>query len=69
MPVCDRQQPLIGRALLFVAENVVGADDPPEPVGRIEVAGIVVGMVGLGGLAERCPEAFGVIVSKCTNKS
>jgi hypothetical protein len=58
----------IGRALLFVAENVVGADDPPEPVGRIDVAGIVVRMVGFGGLAERCPEAFGVIVSKCTKQ-
>jgi hypothetical protein len=60
------QQPVIGRSLRFIAENVVGADDPPEPVWRIGIAGSVVRMVRLGGLVEGCPRAFSVIVSKRT---
>jgi hypothetical protein len=44
----------------------MGADDPPEPLRSIRIAGIVVGMVGLGGLAECRPEAVSIIVSKRT---
>jgi hypothetical protein len=52
--------------LPFVVENDMGADDPPEPLRSVRIVGIVVGMVGLGGLAECLPEAISVIVRKRT---
>ena len=64
--MCFGQQRVIGRSLPLVTENGMGADDPPEPLRSIRIAGIVVGMVGLGGLAECRPEAVSIIVSKRT---
>jgi hypothetical protein len=39
----------------------MGANDAPEPLRSSGITGIVVGMVGLHGLAECRPEAVSVI--------
>jgi hypothetical protein len=55
---------IIGRALLGIVQDVVGAHQLPEPQRSIGIVGIDIRMRGLGGLAERRPQPFGVIARK-----
>jgi hypothetical protein len=65
LPRCDFEQPVIGRPLLPIAQDGVGANDAPESFRSFRVTGIEIGMVRLGCLAERSPQLVGVIVRKC----
>jgi hypothetical protein len=65
LPLGDFEQPVIGRALLSIAQDGVGTNNTPESFRSVRVAGIEIGMVRLGCLAECNPQAFGVIVRKC----
>src|SRR5262249_46691561 len=60
------QQRVIGHPLPLVAENDIGADDLSEPLRSIGIVQIVVGMTGLGGVAECRSEPVGIIVRKRT---
>jgi hypothetical protein len=64
LPLGDFEQPVIGRALLAIAQDGVGANNTPESFRSFRVAGIEIGVVRLGCFAERSPQAFGVIVRK-----
>jgi hypothetical protein len=65
LPARDFEKPVIGRSLLPIAQDGVGANNTPESFRSFRVAGIEIGMVRLGCLAERSPQAVGVIVRKC----
>jgi len=53
------------RALPLIAENGIGADDPPESQWGIRIAGVVIGVICFGGFAECGSEAVGVVIRKC----
>ena len=65
LPARDFEQPVIGRSLLPIAQDGVGANNRLNLSEASGVAGIEIGMVRLGCLAERSPQAVGVIVRKC----
>src|ERR1700722_7400783 len=55
---------VVGRALLVIAEDIVGADDLPEFQRGFGIVRSDVGMGAFDGSSERGPETFGVIVWK-----
>ena len=65
LPACDFEQPVIGLSLLFIAQDGIGANDAPKSFRSFRVAGIEIGMVRFGCLAERSSQALGVIVRQC----
>src|ERR1700757_12281 len=46
----------------------MGANDLPEPLRRIRIVGVVVGMVRLGGFSKCRPETISVVVRKRTEQ-
>jgi hypothetical protein len=58
------EQLIIGRALLGIGQDVLGAHQLPEPQGSIGIVGIDIGMGSLRGLAERRPLPLRVITRK-----
>jgi hypothetical protein len=52
--------------LPLIPENGIGADDLPEPIWSIRVAGIIVRVVRSGSSAVCGSNAFIVVVRKCT---
>ena len=58
------QQMVIGRPLLDIAKDFVGADDLPELQRRVGIAGMDIGVGAFDGLTERGPETFGIILRK-----
>ena len=58
------QQMVIGRPLLNVAKDFVGADDLPELQRRVGIAGMDVGVGAFDGLTESGPQSFGIILRK-----
>ena len=60
----NRQQLVIGRTLLGVAEDMVRANELPETQRRIRVVGIGVGMGRLRGPSKSDPQGLGIIVRK-----
>ena len=59
---------IVGRALLGIRQDVIGAHELPEPQRSIRIVGIDVGMGRLRGLAERGPQALGVITRKSSEQ-
>jgi hypothetical protein len=55
---------IVGRALLGIGQDVIGAHQLPEPQRSIGIVGIDIGMCSLRGLAECRPQALGVITRK-----
>ena len=60
----DGEQFIVGRALLGICQDVIGAHQLPEPQRGVGVLGIDIGMCSLRGLAERRPQPLGVITRK-----
>jgi hypothetical protein len=55
---------IVGRALLAIAKNLVGADDRAKSQRRVRIARPNVGMGALDGPAKRDPQALGVVLWK-----
>jgi hypothetical protein len=53
---------VVGRALLWIAEDFIGANDLPEFQRRIGIVRPQIGVGAFDGCAERAPQTFGVIV-------
>jgi hypothetical protein len=62
--VPERQQMIISRTLLGIAENLVGTHDPAEFKSGIQVFRIDVGMDSLDRATERSPQLIGIVVRK-----
>jgi len=60
----EHQQMVVGRALVLVGKDFVGADDLPESQRGIRIAGPDVGMGALDSLAKRRAQGFCVIVGE-----
>ena len=59
---------IVGRALLGVRQDVIGAHELPESQRGIRIVGIDVRMGRLSSLAERGPQAFSVIARKSSEQ-
>src|SRR3954465_9031623 len=55
---------IIGRALVLIAQDVVGTYDLPEAQRGVGIAWIDVGMGALDRLAKRGPQLFSIIIRK-----
>ncbi len=55
---------VVSRALVLIAEDLVGADDLPEFQRGVWIVGMDVGVSALDGLAKRRPEVFSVVIWK-----
>ena len=64
LQACEIQQMVIGRPLLNIAKDFVGADDLPELQRRVGIARMDVGVGPFDGLAECGPETLGIILRK-----
>src|SRR4051794_14686638 len=62
------KQTVVGRALLLVAEDVVGSDDLSKPQSGVGVFGVDVGMALFDRLAKRSPDVLSVVVRKSSEQ-
>ena len=55
---------IVGRALVRIGEDAVGADDLPEFESCVGIAGMEVGVGSLDGATEGASQLFGVVARK-----
>src|SRR5258708_9152289 len=64
----ERQQLVISRPLLGIAEDVMGTYELPESQGSIGIVWICVGVSSFSRLAKGGPQPLGIIVRKSTKQ-